>query len=94
MARLAFGEHRAGGDIQRGKQSRGAVADVILSTALDVPQPHGQHRLGAVQGGLNLGLFIDAEHQSVIRWVQAEADDVRTLSIKKGSVESLQLRLQ
>src|SRR6202008_4093947 len=82
VARLALGEHRAGGDVQGGKQSGGAVADVIMSNTLDVPQAHRQHRWGTVQG-LNLALFIDAEHQSVIRRVQVEADDVTHLLDKE-----------
>ncbi len=57
VARLALREHRAGGDIQGGKQSGGAVADVIMGDALDIAMS-------------------------------------RTFSIKKGSVESLKLRLR
>src|SRR5215469_9157343 len=68
-----------------------------MSNALDVAQPHGQHGLGAVQG-LNLALFIDAEHQSVIRWVQVEADDVTHLLDKErigGELETpAAMRLQ
>jgi len=53
-----------------------------MSHAFDVAQAHRQHGLSAVQC-LNLALFIDAEHQSVIRWVQVEADDVAHLLDKE-----------
>ena len=78
VPRLTFREHSAGGDIQSREQSGGAMADIVMSHAFDVTQAHRQHGLGAVQG-LNLAFFIDAEHQSVIRRVQVEADDVAHL---------------
>ena len=75
VARLTFGEHLAIRDVQGSEQGGCAVAHVIMSNAVDIAQPHGQHRLGAVEG-LNLALFVDAEDQSVIRWVEVQADDV------------------
>jgi hypothetical protein len=64
-----------------------------MGDALDIPQAHGEHRLGAVQG-LNLALLIDTEYQGVVRWVRVKAGDVTHLFDEKGSVESLKLRLR
>ena len=83
MARLAFGEDGASGDVEGREQGGGAVANVIVGDALDVPQAHGQHRLSAVQG-LNLALFIDTKHQSVIGRVQIQADNVAHLFDEEG----------
>ena len=75
MASFALREHFAGGHVQGGEQRSGAVADVIVGDALDVPQPHGQHRLGALQG-LDLAFFVHAQHHGVIGRVQIQPDDV------------------
>ena len=50
MTRLAFVEHRAGGDIEDNKQGGGAMADVMMGDALDITQAHRQHRLGCGSG--------------------------------------------
>ena len=78
VAGLACGEHLAVGDVQGGKQGGGAMANIIMGHAFDITQPHGQHGLGAVEG-LNLALFVDAEHQGVIGWMQIQADNVAHL---------------
>ena len=53
-----------------------------LRQPLDITQPNGQYGLGAVES-LNLALFIDAEHQSVIGWMQIQADNVAHLLDKE-----------
>ena len=78
MSWFAFGEDGAGGDIQCGKQSSGAVADVIVSDALDVAEPHGQNRLGSVER-LNLAFLVHTQHQSVIGRVQIQAHNIAYL---------------
>ena len=65
VARLTPGQYLSRGKIQGGEQSGGAVADIVMSHPLHIAQPHGQHRLGAVQG-LNLALLIDAQDQGLI----------------------------
>jgi len=88
---LALGDHRTGSHIQRGKQGGGSVADVVVGDALHVAQPHGQQRLGSVQR-LDLRLLVNAEHVSVLGWVQIEADDVSDLLNKErigGDLEML-----
>ena len=75
MAWLAPSDHLAGGHIQRREQGCGAVTDVVVSDALDVPQPHGQQRLSPVQG-LDLRLLVNAEHHRLVWRVQVETNDV------------------
>jgi|694.fasta_scaffold03986_8 hypothetical protein len=75
MARLALGDHLPGGHVQRCEQGCGAVTDVVVGDALDVPQTHGQQRLRAVQG-LDLRLLIDVQHHRLVGWFQVQTDDV------------------
>ena len=54
-----------------------------------VAQPHGQQRLGTVQC-LDLRLLVNAEHDSVLGWVQIQADDVANLLHKERIGEELE----
>lgn len=75
VAGFALGENGPGGDVQGGKQSGRPVANVIVDDSLDVTEAHGQHRLRPVQS-LNLALFIDAQHQSMIGRIQIQTRDI------------------
>ena len=55
--RLALGEDRSSGDIQRSKQGRGAMANVVVRDPFHIAQAHGQYRLGAAEC-LNLRLLV------------------------------------
>lgn len=92
VAGLALADHLAGGDLERREEGGGAVADVIMGDALDITQPHGEQRLGAIQG-LNLAFFIHAQHQRVLGRVQIEADDVSDFFDKEGIVGELEVAL-
>jgi hypothetical protein len=83
VARLAFGKHGTGGDVEHGKQDGGAVTNIIMSHAFHIAQPHRQHRLGTVEG-LDLALLIDAQDQSMIGRVQVETDNVTDLFDEEG----------
>ena len=83
MARLALGEHGSGGNIEGGKQCRGAVADIIVGDAFDIAESHRQHRLGAIER-LNLALLIDRQHNRVVGRVQVEADHIAHLFDEEG----------
>ena len=85
----APGDHLAGGDVEGGEQGGGAVADVVVGDALDVSEPHGQHRLGAVER-LHLALLVDAQHQGVVRRVEVQADDVAHLVDEEGVAGELE----
>ena len=94
VSRFALGEDGAGRDIQRSKQSSRAVADVIVSDALDVAKPHGQNRLSAVER-LNLALLIHTQHQSVIGRVEIQAHNIAHLLDEEGiGGESLKVRVR
>jgi len=69
------GDLCAGGDIERGKQAGDPVTGVIVGAPLQLADPHGQHRLGPAQS-LNLGLLIHAKHQSVMRRIEIESDNI------------------
>jgi len=47
VAALTPADHRASGQIQGGKQRRGAMANVVVGHAFDIAQAHGKHWLGA-----------------------------------------------
>ena len=65
-------------DIQGREQVRRPVPNVVVGTLLGGADGDRQQRLGAVQG-LNLGLFVHAEHDRAPGWVQVQADDVGEL---------------
>jgi hypothetical protein len=65
VTRPALGEHGAGGDVEGGKQRRGAVAHIIVGDAFDIAEPHRQHRLGAIER-LNLALLVDRQHHGMV----------------------------
>src|SRR5271166_3435746 len=75
MLRLTLREHTAVRNIQRREQGGGAMTDIIVRDALDIPQAHRQHGLRAFER-LCLAFLIHAQHQGVIRWVQIQADDI------------------
>ncbi|OIQ88910.1 hypothetical protein GALL_291880 [mine drainage metagenome] len=77
----------AGGDLQCGEQRGGAVADVVGRAALDQVRLGRQHRGGAA-GGLDLGLFVHAQHDRVLGWGEAEPDDIGDRGDQLGSVEN------
>ena len=71
----------AGGDLQRGEQRGGAVADVVMGGLLRQAGSHRQDRRGPVQG-LDLRLLVDAQHDRVLGRVQVEPDDVADLRLQ------------
>jgi len=75
MTCLALGQDSAGGDVERGEQGGGAMANVVVGDSFDISQSHGQHGLSPVEG-LYLALLIDGEHDRVVRRVQIEPHDI------------------
>ncbi len=61
--------------IERGKQRRGPVPDVVVGLPGGNPRSQRQNRLGSIQG-LNLALFIDAQDQGLVRWMQIQPHHV------------------
>ena len=54
------------------KECRSAVSLVIVRHCSAAPALQRQSGLGAIQG-LNLGLFINTQHQSLGRWIEIKA---------------------
>src|SRR5262249_53330372 len=78
-------------DIERGEQSRCAMAFVVVRLALRQARSQRKDRRGTVQG-LNLTLLVHAQYQSAFGWVQVQAHDVPHFFFKKwivGQLESL-----
>src|SRR6516165_12184696 len=49
VARLALGDNRTIEHVERREQGGGAVAVIVVGYPFDIAEPHGQHRLGALQ---------------------------------------------
>ena len=73
----------AGGDLERGEQGGGAVADVVVGALLGMAGLHRQHLLGPVQR-LDLRLLVHTEHNRVLRRVQIQPDHVGNLGDQGG----------
>jgi hypothetical protein len=88
MSQLALGEDLAVGDVEGCEERRRTVANVVLRDAFDVAQSQRQQRLRALER-LDLALFIDTQHQRIVRWMQIQAGHITHLLNENGSVESL-----
>ena len=75
---LVLADHLAGGDVQRGEQARGAVADVVVGLPAGHARHHRQHRRAAVQG-LHLGLLVHREDHRLVRRIEVKPDHVADL---------------
>lgn len=89
---LASGEDMTSRDVERGIQSRGTVADIIVGHALDISQTHGQQGLRSVQG-LNLAFLIDTEDHGLIGRIEIQPDNIADLLDKKGVGGDLKMAL-
>ncbi len=78
VPRLGDSSDFAGGDLQRGKQRRRAVRDVVAGAALGAARFHRQ-RLPRPIGCLDLGLLIHTQHDRVLRRCQIQANHVSDL---------------
>ncbi len=81
-ALVVAGLDLAGGHVEGGEQRGGAIALVLVGKAGDrAARRQPQVALRTLKG-LNVGLFVHAEHQRVFRRVQVEAHDVGRLGGK------------
>src|SRR5207244_10306929 len=78
MSPMQFANPFAACNIERGKQRGGALAFVVVCAPLRLTGPHRQDRLRAIER-LDLTLLIGTQHQSALRRVQIQADDVAHL---------------
>ena len=65
VALIALADDEARGNVERGEQGCGSVADIIVRPALGHTRHQGQNRLFAVEC-LYLALLVDAKDQSPI----------------------------
>jgi hypothetical protein len=71
----------AGRDVERGEETRRAVAHVVVGPSLDRALSERQHRLGPVEG-LDLGLLVDREDDRPLGRGEIEPDDVADLRLE------------
>jgi hypothetical protein len=64
------------------------VALVVMAAPLDLPRPHRQQQLSAVER-LDLRLFVDAQHQGAVGWVEIEPNNVAHLVDKQRVEDSV-----
>ena len=97
MPRRHLADHLPGGDVERGVEVGGAVADVVMAAPLGHPGHQRQHRRRPVER-LDLRLLVDAQHDRRLGRVEIEPDDVAHLVDElriRGKLERLRLvRLQ
>ncbi len=74
----AAADHRTLQYIERGKQRRGAVADVVVGLGLGATWRDGSAWAGALES-LDLALLVEREHDGVARRIHIEPDDVLDL---------------
>ena len=78
VAPMMLRDHLAALDVERSEERCGAVADVVVRSALDLPRSQRQDRLRTIQS-LNLRLLVNAEDRGTIGRIQVEAHDVPDL---------------
>jgi hypothetical protein len=61
--------------VERGKQRRGAMPPIVVRPTLDLPGPHRQHGLRAIQR-LNLRLLVHPEHERGSVMTRPEHNDL------------------
>src|SRR5215210_2986991 len=71
VARQALSDHFAIQHIERRKQGRGAVADIVMGVRAATPLLERQTGLGAVER-LDLALFIDTKHDRLIGRIEVD----------------------
>jgi len=90
VALEAAADHLAGGDVEGGKQGRGAVPLVVVGHGAGAALLKRQPRLRSVQR-LDLALFIDTQHQGLVRRVEVEPHNVGNLLAELGIVGRLKV---
>jgi hypothetical protein len=78
MAPVQLADDSSGGDIQGREQRRGAMAFVIVRTALGYAGGQRQNRLSPVQC-LNLALLVHSQHHGLGRRIEIQTNNVTRL---------------
>jgi len=82
VAGIAVGEDGFGGDVQCGKESRLAVANMVEGHAFQIGPPHGQHWLVPAQG-MSLRLLVHSQHDGIIRRIQVHTQPVQIQCLQR-----------
>src|SRR5580658_100274 len=94
---VTFTDDLAVQEVERCKERRGAVALVIVRHRAAATFLQRQARLSAIQG-LNLALLVQAQHQSFLRWIQIQPDNVgqflQKFRIPRELKSTTQMRLE
>jgi hypothetical protein len=80
---MRLADHSAGGDVQGREQRRGAAAFVVVGTSLWKSWREGKQRLRTVEG-LDLALFVHAQHHRHLWRLHVQPDDVAHLLDEHG----------
>ncbi len=75
IAREAMAADLAGGHVQGGKKSRGAMPHVIVGPGAAATWLEGQPRLRTIQC-LNLAFLVDAKHHGILRRIEINAHHI------------------
>ncbi len=78
MAIKAGADHGAVQNIERRKQGRGSVSNIVVGQRSTASLFHRQPRLSSIQC-LNLGFFVHAQNQRLIRRIEIQTDHVGEL---------------
>jgi hypothetical protein len=89
MPGMTGANHNPALDVERGKQRRGAVPDVIMRAAFGLDGPHRQQGRRAVEG-LDVALLVDAQYQRAVGRVQIQPHDVADLLDEEGILRQLE----
>jgi hypothetical protein len=79
--------------IQRGEESDGAVAIVIVGLSADMSFAQRQTRLTALQR-LDLALLVTTEHHCLLWRIEVKTDDIPKFRLKIRIAESLKTRVR
>lgn len=85
----ARADHHSSLHVQRGKKIGGAVPDIIVCLALDLSRAHRQDRSGRLSR-LDLGLFVHAEDERPLGWIEVESHDITHLFHEERIVRELE----
>ena len=78
MTRITLAAYLTAGCVERSKQGRCSVSDVVVRPGAAATLLERQAGLSAIQG-LNLTLFIDTEHDGVLGRIEIDPDYVEEL---------------
>jgi hypothetical protein len=82
MSPMALPDHRSGFHIQSGKKGRRTMPAVVMGASFNLPGPHWENGLGAIQR-LNLRFLINAQDQSTLRRIEIQPNDIPDLLNKE-----------